>query len=517
MYSTIIKNGKIIDGSGAEPFYADVAINDGKIVKIGSISGQAKTVIDAEGLTVTPGFIDSHSHADYDVFTLSHMKEKVEQGITTAIAGQCGESVAPLSRDYDKSKAYTIDGYGTNYEIYKTMDTFLERGSSVPLGCNIATFIGHGTIRTAVMGMENREPTEKELDEMKAILRRALKMGVYGMSTGLYYAPGSYAKENEVIELARVTAEEGGVVSSHIRGESNIVLDAADEFLKIVKASGVRGVHSHIKSCGEKNFGKVKILLDNIDKANCEGFDVYCDVYPYNASHTSLASSFVPRELHSDGKLLENLRDRQKREISKEYIEKIFGRTDLSWALVTSAQNRPDCVGKRVSQIAKECGTDPYDTVFDIILDSNNRASACYFRMNEKDVETAIKHHRAMICTDSGVAKSNSYHPRLRASFPRAISRYSIRNGLVALPEMIRKITSLPAAVYGLSEKGMIKEGYDADICIFDEEKLIDRSDFANPTLACEGLDYVLVSGEIAARNAVSTGVLAGKLLRKNH
>ena len=279
----------------------------------------------------------------------------------------------------------------------------------------------------------------------------------------------------------------------------------------------MRGVHSHIKSCGEKNFGKVKILLDNIDKANGEGFDVYCDVYPYNASHTSLASSFVPRELHSDGKLLENLRDRHKREISKEYIEKIFGRTNLSWALVTYAQNRPDCVGKRVSQIAKERGTDPYDTVFDIILDSNNRAGACYFRMDEKDVETAIKHPRAMICTDSGVAKSNSYHPRLRASFPRAISRYSIRNGLVALPEMIRKITSLPAAVYGLSEKGMIKEGYDADVCIFDEEKLIDRSDFTDPTLACEGLEYVLVSGEIAARNAVSTGILAGKLLRKNH
>ena len=517
MYDLVIKNGKIIDGSGGEPYFADVAVKDGKIVRIGSISDGAKRTIDASGLTVTPGFIDSHSHADYAVFTLSAMKEKVEQGITTAIAGQCGDSVAPLSASYDKNDPAVYGDYGRVYDIRKTMDSFLEHGAGVPLGCNIATFVGHGALRESIMGMENRAPTEEELERMKDALRRALRGGAYGMSTGLYYTPGSYATEDEIIALAKVVGEEGGVISSHIRTESNAVLDAAEEFINVVKASGARGVHSHIKSCGENNFGKVKTLLEMIDKANAEGSDIYCDVYPYNASNTSLSSSFVPKELHADGKILENLRDPEKRQIARDFIDKIFGRSDLSWALVVSAENRPDCIGKRMPEIAKERGTDPYDTVFDIILDSKRRATACYFRMSEADVETAIKYPRAMICTDSGVAKSNSYHPRLRASFPRAISRYSLRNPLVALPEMVRKITSLPAHVYGLCGKGLIKEGYDADICIFSEEKFIDRSDFVNPTLGCEGLNYVLVSGEIAAENAVATGKLAGRLLRKNH
>lgn len=515
MYDTVIKGGKIIDGSGAEPYFADVAISGGKIVKIASEISGGKTAINAEGLTVTPGFIDSHSHADSAVFTLSGMKEKVEQGITTAIAGQCGTSAAPLGINYDKNNTKTLGNYGRAYDICRTMNTFLERGKDVPLGCNIAMFIGHGALRNSVMGMENRAPTNTELEKMKASLRSAIRSGAYGMSTGLYYTPGSYASQEEIVDLARVVGDEMGVISSHIRAESNAVLDAAEEFINIVKASGARGVHSHIKSCGEQNYGKVRILFEMIEKANADGADIYCDVYPYNASHTSLASSFVPKELHADGKLLENLKKPENRMISAQYIDKIFGRSDLSWVLVTSAANRPDCIGKRIPEIAKERGTNPYDTVFDIILDSNSRAGACYFRMSEDDVEYAIRHPRAMICTDSGVASSTSYHPRLRASFPRAISRYSLRKPLVPLTEMIRKITSLPAHVYGLSGKGLIEEGYDADICIFSEEKLIDRSDFTSPTLGCEGLNYVLVSGDIAAENAIATGKRSGKLLLK--
>lgn len=516
MYDIVIKGGKIIDGSGSEPYFADVAVKDGKIAKIASGIDGARTVIDAEGLTVTPGFIDSHSHADTAIFTLSNMKEKVEQGITTAIAGQCGESPAPISINYDKDSPKMLGDYGKAYDICKTMESFLEYGSRVPLGCNIAMFVGHGALRSSVMGMENRAPTEQELEQMKDSLRRALRSGAYGMSTGLYYAPGSYAKQDEIIELAKVVREEGGVISSHIRTESNAVLDATEEFIGIVRASGARGVHSHIKACGEQNFGKLKAVLEMIDKANADGFDMYCDVYPYNASHTSLAASFVPRELHADGMLLQNLQDPEKREISKKYIDKVFGRSDLSWTLVTSAANRPDCIGKRIPEIAKERGTDPYDTVFDIILDSKNSASACYFRMSETNIETAIRHPRSMICTDSGVARSTSFHPRLRASFPRAVSRYSLRNPIVTLPEMIRKITSLPAHVYGLCGKGLIKEGYDADICVFSEEKFVDRSDFTNPTLGCEGLNYVFVEGNLAAENAVATGKCAGKLLLKN-
>ena len=309
------------------------------------------------------------------------------------------------------------------------------------------------------------------------------------------------------------------MISAHIRTEGDEVLTATEEFIRIVKESGVRGVHSHIKAGGGKqNHGKMKDILALIDKANAEGADIYCDVYPYIASNTSLTATFVPPELLADGFVVRNLKDPEKREYAKNKLKERYGDDDLSWVLVTNVKNRPDCIGKRISEIAKERGCDAYDAVFDIIIDSNNYTGACYFTMAESDVEMAIKHPRAMICTDSGVARDLvTYHPRLRASFPRAIGRYARDKGLLPLHEIIRKITSLPAYVYGLNDKGLIKEGYDADICIFDAERLIDRAEFTSPKIKCDGLNYVIVSGEVIAEDAVHNGKRCAKVYRKGY
>ena len=497
LYDCVIRGGRIIDGGGGAPYFADLAIKDGKIAAIGG-GFEAKSVIDAGGLTVSPGFIDSHSHADNAILTHPEMREKLEQGITTAIAGQCGTSPAPRAENGG----------------IRTMGEFLRQARGIPLGCHIACFVGHNAIRRTVLGMQDRAPDGQELRQMCALLREALEGGAYGMSLGLYYAPGSYAGREELLALTEVLAERDGVLSAHIRSESRTALEAGEELLSLARASGVRTVHSHVKATGEENAGKLERLLEGIDRANAEGARVWCDVYPYTAAHTSLSASFVPRSLHADGRLLENLRDPAKRELAKEHVRQIYRADEYSWVLVVSAKNRPDCIGKTLSEIASERGCDPLDAAYDIILDSGNAAGACTFRMRECDVRRALSHPRAMLCTDASVAKGSlSYHPRLRAAFPRAIGRYARDEGLVPLPEIIRRATALPAEVYGLAGKGRIREGYDADLVLFDAERFIDRAEYLDCTAGCEGLRFVLVAGEVAVLDGVANGTRKGRLL----
>ena len=502
MFDLIIKNGKIIDGSGSEGYTADIGIKDGKIEKIGSSLCDAKRVIDADGLVVTPGFIDSHSHSDNAVFTHSEMKEKCEQGITTSVGGQCGSTrfPEPLSED----------------ERLRTAESYFNAAENIPQGSNLLTFVGHGAIRRAVMQHENRRPTAEELEKMKALVREAVRNGAIGLSFGLIYVPGTYAETDELIELAKACAEEGGILSAHIRNEADTVIEAVEEFITIVKASGARGVISHHKSCYEKNHGKVNATLPLIERANAEGCDIYCDVYPYIASHTSLSARFIPKEYMANKRTLENLRDpKTRKEIKNKFNSPKPGRLD--WVLVNYCPERPEYQGKYVSEIADMMGCDDLEAALRVIEISNVSASGCYFTMREEDVATVISYKRAMICTDSSVAKSSpSYHPRLRASFPRAIRRFVRELNVVSLPEMIKKMTSLPANVYGLASKGLIKEGYDADICVFDYEKLCDMADFVHPERRAEGLNFVIAGGEIIAENAIYTGAKPGRVLRRS-
>ena len=509
MYDLIIKNGTVVDGTGAPSYVRDIAISGGKIAQI-SEKLEGGRLIDAKGLIVSPGFIDSHSHADDAMLKYPDMIEKIEQGITTSVAGQCGISIAPVRAEHT---------YGPADETYtyKTFGAMTEAVKNIPMGANIMTFVGHGTIRKAVMGYEDRKPNAAELAEMKALLCDAMENGAVGLSYGLIYTPGCYADINELTELAGIVKEYGGVISAHIRSESFALEEAVEEFLKIVKAVNVKAVLSHHKAMYKNNWGKVRQTLKMVDEAVNDGYDVYCDVYPYTASNTTLVSTIIPaglRAYDNDGivKMLDDTAIREK--IKEEYIN-IYG-PDLRYIRISYAAGHHEYENMGLDEIAKQRGDDPFDTAFDIIQACKAEVYVSKFVMCEEDVETVIGYKRAMICTDSSVAKDTSvYHPRLRGTFPRAFGRYVRGRHIVSLEEMVRKCTSMPASVYGLSTKGVLKVGNDADICIFDTERFIDRADYSDCSRSCEGLRYVILGGETVVSDAVYNGVRKGGFIQR--
>ena len=519
MYDLVIKNGHILDGTGKPLFLSDIAVSGGKICRIArDIEGGSK-VIDAEGLVVTPGFIDSHSHSDNAMLTYPDQIEKIEQGITTSIGGQCGSSPAPIDKGADPARAEWTGDSGKVRAVYRTMGEFLDIGGKVPLGSNLVTFVGHGSLRRATMGIENRVPSKGELDEMRELLRDGLAHGAIGISFGLFYTPGCYAETDELIELARVVAEYNGMIAAHIRDEGDFLIESTEEFIKVVRESGVKkGVLSHHKALGKGNWGKVTHTLRMIDEANEEGLEIYCDVYPYTAYNTGLSAEFIPKELRADGfdgmaKIFADPDERVK------LIERIrnSNRSDIGSILITGCRFHPEYNGKTVSEIAGMYSKDECETILDLIRDSRDNCDACFFGMCEEDVEAVLAHKMAMICTDSSVAKGRSvYHPRLSGTFPRVLGRYVRERKITSLSEMIRKMTSMPATVYGLKGKGILAEGFDADICIFDPERIIDRAEYTDCAKKAEGLNYVILGGEVVAEDATYNGKKKGKLILRH-
>lgn len=495
MYDILIKNGQLINGTGSPAIRGDIAIKDGKIAKIARhIPGEAKTVIDAAGKVVTPGFIDSHSHADSNVKEHPEQIEKVEQGITTSVAGQCGGSVCGADA------AEFLDAY-----------------RSAKLGANMAMLIGHGTLRRAVLGTANRVPTPEELEKMKAMMRDAMEHGALGVSFGFIYAPGCFAKTPEAIEIAKVVGEYHGIAAIHLRSEAAQLVHSVQEFITIVRESGVRGVISHHKAAGrEENWGKIHTTLRMIDQANEEGLELYADVYPYNAASTGFSSAFIPNEWRDGGKesVLQKANDPELvAQIKEAYYAKY---QDMSWLMAVRCPGCEEFNGMMIPEIAEKLGVDEFEAAMEITRRTEDRALAVFFSICEEDVETVMSHPRVMICTDSGVKTRPGYHPRMRGSFPRTLGRYVRERKVTSLPEMIRKMTAMPAAVYGFKSKGLLWEGFDADICIFDPDTIIDRASYVNPDLRAEGLDYVIIGGKIAAINAVATGELGGTMLYRD-
>lgn len=498
MYDLLIKNITVLDGTGKDGYLSDIGIQGGKIAAIQpDLSGGAR-VIDGTGLTVSPGWIDSHSHSDKAILPWPDLKEKVEQGITFSITGQCGSSVAPTA---DCSVA-----------------EFLEKACQEQQGSGSALLIGHNSLRRTVMGTENRDPTPEELKKMQTLLSEGLEAGAIGMSLGLFYVPGCYAKPEEVLALAKVVAAHGGILASHIRNEADNLLEAVQEYLDIILASGCRAVFSHHKAAWKENHGKVRQSLAMIDAANAAGADIYLDAYPYNASHTSVLARFVPKMFHPPGttSALALVEDPAIREAIKAWGRNRWG-NDLSSTLVTEFPGGEELEGKNLNELADLWGMeDRHDAAFEVIRRSKGRAQACYFSMADEDVAYVLAHERTMICTDSSIAGSlHHFHPRLRGSFPRALGLYARDKGTVSIPEMIRKMTALPAHVYGLKTKGLITVGMDADLCIFNMETLRDRANYQNPTLNNMGLEYVVIDGKIVLEQNVYNGIRAAQVYRK--
>lgn len=486
MYDLLIKNAYVLDGTGAEGFHSDIGISGGKIAAMAqAINAQAESVIDASRLTLAPGFIDAHSHQDVIVEEYPECICAVEQGITTQVTGMCGDSAAPVSpRHIDDALRIISSLKGgalpSPVENRFTFGGYLDHIDK-PLGTNMAFLVGHGMIRAAVMGFENRKPTAYETEQMKALVQQAMDGGAFGISFGL--------------------------------------IEAVEEMLGVVRASGVRCVISHHKATGgSANWGKTAKTLELIQKINAEGYDVFTDQYPYTASATGLSTN-IPDDMFTLGtdKLIAMLSSAQGRnELRPLILGALTPKERFKYTMIGSSPAHPEYNGRMLNDIADELNIDPYELQCDILRDDKLLTGGIYHTMSEDDLKRVMQYRRTMVGTDGmWYPGCGGCHPRSIGTFPRVLGRYVREKQYITLPEAIRRMTPLPAQVYGLKDKGLIVKGYDADMVLFDADKIIDRADYGAFRTRCEGLNYVIVGGKTAAENAVFTGAKAGRIIRR--
>lgn len=520
MYDIIIRNAKIIDGTGAAAYNSDIAIRHGKIASIGTFrETDAKESYDAKGLIATPGFIDIHTHSDKTLITFPKSESRLLQGITTEIGGNCGISPFPVSSRYlDDLKLY--EGGRLPYEWHDTKG-FLDFLESTGTGTNFGCLAGHGSIRLAVMGYSSKKASIEELEKMRNLTKQAIKQGAFGMSTGLIYPPGSYADADEIIYILKALQEEGGYYATHMRNEREYLIDSVKESIAVSKASGVPLQISHHKSLHMPLWGKaVYETTALIEEAKDQGIDICCDQYPYAASATTLSSD-IPSWAFEGGidKLIERLNNPFTRAKLKEEADLSHkGRwhcIKISW--LASEKNRW-MIGKDVEEIGRLTGKSAADTVFDLVAEERNMVNEVDFGMSEEDIEFIMKKEYVMPGSD-GESYSLDFdgqpHPRNFGTFPRIISHYQRERKLFTLEESIRKMTSLPARRIGIDDRGTIAEGKWADIVLFNYDEIEDTPTYENPKKACKGIRKVFVNGKLAASDGAVTNCKAGKILRK--
>lgn len=507
VYDVVIRNGRVLDGAGNPWIAADVAIKDGRFAKIGKIEGKGKREIDASGKYVSPGWIDMLDQSGSALTRNGLAETKLRQGVTTAIGGEGGTPVAA-----DKIGEYFAG---------------LERSG---ISINFGTYFNEAQARVAVLANDSREPTPEELSRMKAIMGTAMKAGVVGMTTALIYPPASYAKTEELSEMAKVVGQYGGIYASHIRGEGKELVQSIEEAITIGERGGVPVEIFHLKAAYQPGWGRLMTEAgQKIEQARGRGVDVAADIYLYTAGGTGL-DSVIPSWAHEGGreKLLERLKDPATRARLKEEIK--TGSPGW-WNIVEAAGGWDNVVlsfaankenakfeGKNLNQIAKEWGKEPADAAYDLVAQgSGGRVSAIYHMMSEQDVEAALRFPWTSIGSDASAALDPNAigpsHPRAHGNFPRLIARYVREKKVVTLAEAIRKMTSWPATRMRLANRGMIKEGNWADVTIFDYEKIQDRATYEQPTIPPLGIECVLVNGQVAWEQGKHTGVRSGQVL----
>ncbi len=529
MLDCLILNAKIVDGTGKPSYKGCVGIKDGKIV-VAKGTEEAKEIIQANGCVVAPGFIDPHSHGDFSVAQEELYILKTNQGITTELVGNCGSSAAPVNvKNIEHLKnllSIITSKYPEDMTNWTSFEGYLKYIDCCPKTTNSLFLVGHNTLRIAVMGMENRPSTPKELDAMKCLLREAMESGAAGFSTGLIYTPGCYADPDEVLELAKVIEPFDGIYASHMRNEAEGVTDSVKEVIEIGRRAGVRVNISHHKILGKQNWGKQKETLELIKRANEEGIKVFCDQYPYTKCMTSTNACMPPWHLSGGYDVLsEKLKSKEFRLQIKGEMENPdtpydnFFLNSGGWdgVYVTSTANTSIAEGKYISEYARIVGKDPWDAYFDMCVESNCRASAVYSSMCDEDVCEIFKSPYCVVGTD-GLALSleENGHPRACASFPRALTYFVKEKKIATLEEAIRKMTGLTADYLNIKNKGYIKEGYDADLVIFDFDGLHDTATYGNPVSYADGISRVIVGGETVYKDKLLTGKCSGKVIRYN-
>ncbi|MCU1311926.1 MAG: N-acyl-D-amino-acid deacylase [Candidatus Angelobacter sp.] len=531
-YDVLIRNGKVIDGSGNPWTSADIGIVGDHIAFIGHAAPAvtAKRTIDAKGLIVAPGFIDMLGQSEQNLLVDKQAVSKLTQGITTEITGE-GESISPQNarlvedaKDWTQHFNVTID--------WHSLDEYFRRLEKQGSGINIGTYVGATQLRRFVVGDDDRAPTADELKTMQQMAEDAMQEGAMGVSTSLIYAPAFYAKTDELIALAKIASQYGGIYASHIRNEGDHEAEALDEAFRIAREANIPVEIFHLKASGRENWGKMRDVVARIEQARAQGLDITADQYPYVASATSLGASIPPR-FHAGGTeaFMARLKDPAQRDsIRMELSGGDPNKFENMWrgvggpegVMVVSVLN-PELKqyeGKTIAEIARLQKKDPFDALMDFVLADHNNTGAVYFSMNEQDVRLAMQQPWVSVGTDYGevnpvgpLGESKS-HPRAYGSFPRILGKYVREEKVLTLENAIRKMTSLPAQRVKLEKRGMIRADYYADITIFNPDTVLDVATFENPNRTSTGIEYVLVNGVLSLENGKVTGQLGGRPLR---
>lgn len=494
-YDLVIAGGTIYDGSGSAGRRADLGILDGAIAAIGQIgASQGKQAIQARGLYVAPGFIDMHTHGDRGIIREESKTAQnyVMQGVTTLVTGNCGDGT------------YNVADYFAR----------LQRQGA---GVNIVHLVGHGTVRSAVMKNADRAPTPAEQEQMKSLVDKAMLEGAWGMSSGLFYAPGSFAKVDELVELAKVVRRYGGFYASHIRDESNYTTGlkaSIAEAIEVGERAGVPVEISHIKALGKPVWGQAAEICRVIEAAQARSVKVHADQYPYNASNTGMSAATLPRWVEADGKTKERLSDPALLpKIKKEVADNIERRGGPDTLLISSFRARPEWEGKNLLEVSRIMGKTPVDAAIEVVLMGG--ASVISFNMSDDDIQYFMKKPYVMTGSDGDVLLFGQGlpHPRSYGTFVRKIRQYVLDKKVISMEQAIHAATGLPAETLGFKDRGQIKQGYAADLVVFDPAKIADKATYTQPHQYAEGIRYVLVNGKPEVAQGKFTGTLAGKPL----
>jgi dihydroorotase/N-acyl-D-amino-acid deacylase len=529
-YDVLIRHGHIVDGTGSPWYAADIAIRDGRIAAIGHFdAATAKQTIDAAGMTVAPGFIDMLGQSEESILVNPHLPSKIFQGITTEITGE-GGSAAPLT---DAIRAADRASY-EHYKIDPSWNTFREffaRLERQGMGINLASYVGATQVRRAVIGDGDRAPTPAELERMKALVRDAMRDGAVGVSSSLQYAPAPYATTDELIALAAEGAKLGGIYATHMRSEGDAIVPALDEAIRIGREAHVPVEIWHLKAAGLKNWGRMAEIVAHIDEARRSGVEIGANTYAYPAWYNSF-SAFIPPWAHDggDAKLIERLKDPAARARIRRDMETPTTTWDNEWrevpgpeAILVGVVQNPKLLplqGKTIAEIARIWKKDPFDTVFDLLIEDNAATEVAVFGMSEPDVRLALQQPWVSVCNDShgaapdGLLGQEHPHPRAYGTFPRILRKYVREDGALTLPDAIRKFSALPAARLRLADRGVIKTGMWADVVVFNPDTVTDLATFEKPNQLSEGMQFVLVNGVAVIDHGRMTNALPGKVVR---
>jgi dihydroorotase/N-acyl-D-amino-acid deacylase len=529
-YDLIIEHGRVVDGTGAPWFAADVGIRAGHVAAIGRLDkATAKQRIDAAGRVVAPGFIDMLGQSELTLLVNPHVPSKIFQGITTEITGE-GQSVAPVDAAIAKEAAPRFRHYGITQD-WTDFQGYFARVEKQGAGINIGTYVGATTVREMVIGFADRAATPEELLRMQALVAMAMRQGALGLSSALEYAPAPYASTEELIALASTAAQFGGIYATHMRSEQESIMASIDETIRIGREAHIPVEIWHLKAGGVSNFGLMPEIVAHIERARAAGVDIAADTYAYPAWYNEF-SAFIPPWAHDGGtaKLIERLQDPATRARLKTELATASHDWDNEWQsvpgpeaiLITTVLNPKlaDLQGRDLAEIAKARGTDPKDTLFDILVEDGAQTYVAVFGMSEPDVVLAAVQPWVSFCNDSegtspdGLLGTEFPHPRAYGTFPRVLRKYVREERRMTLEEAIRKFTSLPASRVRLNDRGVLKVGLWADIVVFDPEQITDKATFSAPKQLSVGMQWVLVNGVPVIADGVATNALPGRVLR---